>query len=65
MNFGLCWVFIAVCRLSLVAASRGYPLVVACGFSLWWPLLLWAQALRARRLQELWRVGSKVAAPRT
>ena len=31
INFRLHWVFIAVRRLSLVAASRGYPLVAACG----------------------------------
>ena len=31
--FWLCWVFIAVCGLSLVAASGGYSL-------LWWLLLL-------------------------
>ena len=31
INFWLHWVFIAVRRLSLVVASRGYPLVVACG----------------------------------
>lgn len=29
INFRLHWVFIAVRRLSLVAASRGYPLVAA------------------------------------
>ena len=27
--FWLCWVFIAVCGLSLVVASRGYSLVAA------------------------------------
>ena len=25
---GLCWVFVATCRLSLVVGSRGYSLVV-------------------------------------
>ena len=29
--FWLCLIFIAVCRLSLVAASRGYSLVAVCG----------------------------------
>ena len=29
--FWLCWVFAAVCRLSLVVASRGYPLVAVPG----------------------------------
>ena len=28
---GLQWVFIAACRLSLIAASRGYSLVALCG----------------------------------
>ena len=31
--FWLCWVFIAVCRLSLVAASRGYSSLRCMGFS--------------------------------
>ena len=38
--FWLHWVFVAVCRLSLVAASRGYSLLRCTGFSLWWLLLL-------------------------
>ena len=38
--FGLCWVFVAVRRLSLVAASGGYSLLQCTGFSLQWPLLL-------------------------
>ena len=29
--FWLCWVFIAACGLSLVAASRGYSLVAVWG----------------------------------
>ena len=29
--FGLCWVFVAALRLSLVVASRGYSLVLVCG----------------------------------
>ena len=28
INFWLCWAFVAVCGLSLVAASGGYSLVV-------------------------------------
>ena len=32
--FWLCWVFITTCRLSLVVASKGHPLVVVC--TLWW-----------------------------
>ena len=38
--FWLCWVFIAVCGLSLVAASGGYSSLRCTGFSLWWLLLL-------------------------
>ena len=38
--FWLHWVFVAVCRLSLVAASRDYSLLHCAGFSLQWLLLL-------------------------
>ena len=38
--FWLHWVFIAACRLSLVAASRAYSLMRCVGFSLPWLLLL-------------------------
>ena len=38
--FWLCWVFIAACRLSLVAASGGYSSLQCSGFSLRWVLLL-------------------------
>ena len=41
-GFWLHWVFIATHRLSLVAASRDYPLLQCLGFSLWWVLLLWS-----------------------
>ena len=35
-----CWVFVAACRFSLVAASGGYSLLRCMGFSLQWlPLL--------------------------
>ena len=36
----LCWVFVAACGLSLVAASGGYSLLRCTGFSLRWLLLL-------------------------
>ena len=32
------WVFFTMCRLSLVAASRGYSSSLRVGFSLWWLL---------------------------
>ena len=40
--FWLCWVFIAVLWLSLVAASGGYSSLWCMGFSSWWLLLLWS-----------------------
>ena len=46
--FWLCWVFVAPCGLSLVAASRGYSLLWCMGFSLWWLLLL--QSAGSRRV---------------
>ena len=56
--FWLRWVFVAACRLSLVAASGGYSLRCA-GFSLRWLLLLWSMGSRraasevmARRLSS-------------
>ena len=36
----LCWIFVAVRRLSLVVVSRGYSLLRCAGFSLRWLLLL-------------------------
>ena len=38
--FWLCWVFVAVHGLSLVAVSGGYSSLRCVGFSLWWLLLL-------------------------
>ena len=38
--FWLCWVLVAVHRLSLVAVSRGYSSLRCAGFLLQWPLLL-------------------------
>ena len=38
--FWLHWVFVAVCRLPLVAVSEGYSLLWCAGFSLRWLLLL-------------------------
>ena len=44
--FWLCWVFVAECGLSLVAASGGYSLLRRTGFSLRWLLLLWSTGSR-------------------
>ena len=61
--FWLHWVFVAECRLSLVAVKRGYSPVAVAGFSLWWHLL-WSTGSGAHRLQQLWRAGSVVAVSR-
>ena len=44
--FWLHWVFIAVCRLSLVVASRGYSSLRCVCFSLLWLFLLWSMGSR-------------------
>ena len=44
--FWLCWVFVAVCGLSLVAANGGYSSLWCAGFSLRWLLLLWSTGSR-------------------
>ena len=44
--FWLCWVFVAACGLSLVAASGGYSSLRCRGFLLWWLLLLWSTGSR-------------------
>ena len=44
--FWLCWVFIAVRGLSLVAASRGYSLLWCMGSSFQWLLLLQSMVSR-------------------
>ena len=44
--FWLCWVFVAACGLSLVAASGGYSLWQCAGFSLQWLLLLQSMGSR-------------------
>ena len=44
--FWLCWVFVAVHGLSLVAVSGGYSLLRCVGFSLQWLLLLQSMGSR-------------------
>ena len=44
--FWLLGVFVAACRLSLVASSGGYSSLWCAGFSLWWLLLLWSTGSR-------------------
>ena len=41
--FWLCWIFVAVHRLSLVVVSGGYSLLWCMDFSLRWLLLLWSR----------------------
>ena len=67
--FWLRWVFIAACRLSLVAASRGYSLLWCTGFSLQWLLLLQSTGSSCvgfnscdTRSQQLWLAGSRAQA---
>ena len=50
----LCWVFVSVRGLSLVAASRGHSSSRCAGLSLSWPLLLWSIGSR--------RAGSAIVA---
>ena len=52
--FWLCWVFVSVRGLSLVAASGGHSSSRCAGLSLSWPLLLWSTGSR--------RTGSVVVA---
>ena len=49
--FWLHWVFVAACRLSLVAASGGYSSLRCVAFSLRWLLLLQSMGSRALGLQ--------------
>ena len=44
--FWLCWVFVAACGFSLVAASGRYSSLWCAGFSLQWLLLLWSMGSR-------------------
>ena len=65
--FWLHWVFVAVHRLSLVAASEGYSSLRCVGFSLQWLLLLQSTGSRcvgfsscSTWAQQLWLPGSRV-----
>ena len=65
----LCWVFVAVHRLSLAVVSRGYSSLQCAGFSLSWLLLLWSMGFRRAGFsscgswaQQLWLVGSRAQA---
>ena len=67
--FWLCWVFVAACRLSLVAVSRVYSLLQCAGFSLQWLLLLRSMGSRCAgfrscgtQAQQLWLAGSRAQA---
>ena len=62
--FWLLWVFVAACRLSLVAASGGYSSLQCVGFSMWWLLLLQTMGPRVSKLQQLQCMGSVVVALR-
>ena len=59
--FWLCWVFIALCGLSLVGASRGYSLLWCVGCPLWWLLWQWSPASTCSMgAHQLWHAGSWV-----
>ena len=67
--FWLCWVFVAVRGLSLVAASGGYSLLWCVGCSLRWLLLLQTTGSRCMGFsscgtwaQQLWLAGSRAQA---
>ena len=69
IQFWLCWVFVAGCGLSLVAASGGYSPLQCTGFSLRWLLLLQSTGSRCVGFsscdtwaQQLWHVGSRAQA---
>ena len=54
-----CWVSVAVCRLSLVAPSRGYSLVTVLGLLIAGLLLLWSTGSRGPGLQYSWLEDSR------
>ena len=67
--FWLCWVFIAACRLSLLAVSGVYSLLRCAGFSLRWVLLLQSTGSRhvsfsscGTQAQQSWLTGSRAQA---
>ena len=67
--FWLRWVFVAVCRLSLVAARGGCSSLWCTGFSLQWLLLLYSTGSRHAGFsscgawtQQLWLTGTRVQA---
>ena len=53
------WVFIAVCRFSLVAVSRGYSSLLCTGLSLRWLLLLQSTGCRHEGFSScsVWALG--------
>ena len=62
--FWLAWVFVAVRRPSLGAASKGYSSLRCVGFSLQWLLLLWSAGFGScgTWAQQLWLTGSRAQA---
>ena len=60
--FWLYWVLVAMCGLSLVAASRGYSSLWCTGFSLRWLLLLWSMGSRHAGFSSCGERASVVAA---
>ena len=67
--FWLCWVFVAVPRLSLVVANGGCSSLRCASFSLQWLLLLWSTGSRCTgfsscgtQAQQLWLMASTAQA---
>ena len=62
INIWMHWVFVATCRLSLVAVSGGYSSLQCAGFSLWWLLFLWSMGSRQAGFSSCGIAGSVVVA---
>ena len=63
LYFCVCWVFVAVRGLSLVAVSRGYYSLRCVGFSLWWLLLLQSMGSRSTGFSScgLWALECRLS----
>ena len=61
-NFWFLWVFVALCRLSLVVVSRGHSLVVVCGLLIQVASLVAGQQFWGARASIIVHRGSVVVA---
>ena len=60
----MCWVFTAVLAFLQLPQAGATLQLWFTGFLLWWLLLLLSTGSRVCRLQQLWQMGSVVAAAR-